>query len=88
MSWYNLTCFRVKKSFKENDQIFFNNHPIDTFVDEFWMIHCTEDKSTCEINDLIRKVLHLIIQMGQEKLVSPESLLNHFNLINALMIDI
>jgi hypothetical protein len=54
----------MKNAFKKKVKIFFNTHPIDGFVDDFWLYNCSKDKSTCQINDCVRKLLHQIVQLG------------------------
>ena len=64
MSYCSRLYFRIQNIGKKKIKIFFNNHAVDDFVDDFWMINCTEDYNSCKINELVRKMLSNIITKG------------------------
>jgi hypothetical protein len=46
------------KCFGDEDKVFTNNHIIDDFIDEYWVLNCPDTYSIEEINNQIYKFFH------------------------------
>ena len=42
MNCLNRFVFSIKNLTKKKVKIYHNNHPIDNFVDNYWMSYCTK----------------------------------------------
>jgi DNA polymerase/3'-5' exonuclease PolX len=48
--------------FKKKDEVITSNkHPIDEFIDDWWILNCPEHYSVTEINERVHNFFHLIL---------------------------